>query len=661
MRKQSISRVNLYSWITTIVLISAAFIAFFIYEKVNDFLKSDKRLEKSYQTYCHNILKMENLSVVKYISFAAGELKEMKSDDARKKVLGNLKKLKFGAGKARDNVFIFDLRGNALLSPEKRGGKPSEKLGKIVSNTRSGFHTRIVNNARGVPEQVMLYSENYRPWNWIIVTEARESSIRKEYAENRLRLKIDLIIELVVIGILSAAMMLAAIYLSFQVSKSIKKEIDALVDYFAETAEGDAELDLDKLHFREFSFIGKSAVAMVGKIKDLMGQIRELAMRVEMRSQEKSAFLAEMSHEFRGPLNGVLGMSQILLDTDLTKEQQEYIEAIVQSGQTLNSMVANIGDFADIEVGEIETVNKEFDLSAHLSGVIELLGNRASRKNLNLELKIEKKTPHNLYGDVEKIRQIITTLIRNAIFFTEKGSISLEVKCLEQLEPGKGKFLFKVADTGVGISKDRLVSIFNFPPKGRDAMLKFGHISLGLAVCRKIARGMGGSLGAESEKDKGSTFNLILPLEIHEKAEAPPTPEELAKKPFKLEREFTALLAEDDPVNKAVAVKFLSRMGFNVEAVNNGLEAVGKWKEGKFDIIFMDCEMPRMDGFAATREIRKLEEDGKHIPIIAMTAYAMRVDREHCFEAGMDDHISKPVTTQAIQSATKKFLHKQEE
>jgi PAS domain S-box-containing protein len=401
-------------------------------------------------------------------------------------------------------------------------------------------------------------------------------------------------------------------------------------------------------------------------------------------TQLKNRFLANMSHELRTPLNGVLGMTDFLLGTPLAREQQEYAESIKRSGDSLLAMINDILDFSKIEAGKLQLDRVPFYLSATIGEVATLFAGQAQAKGLEFTSLIPADLPNLAAGDPGRLRQVLINLLSNAIKFTEHGRIGLRAELLAETHSAI-RIRFTVQDTGIGISKDEQSRVFaSFIQVDGSSTRKYGGVGLGLALSKELVTLLGGEIGLASEPGKGSRFWFTVSLGKPVPGEAPPEPppSNIAKlaervaavapppppaptvKPIAIPPAATAmndglrvLLAEDNEINQRITMRLLQKLGLTADAVINGKDAVEALEKSSYDLIFMDCQMPVMDGFEATAIIRNREGKSRRVPICALTANAMEGDRERCIAAGMDDYITKPVGLDKLQKAVDRWTH----
>ena len=606
-----------------------------------------------------------NKAAVNAYGYTYDELRSIKLHDIRVKPYGkelqteqsNQSGIFFEATHRRKDGSIFrvevssqgtDIGGKQIVLSIIRDITERKKAEKKIFESQMKYRSLFMNMSSGYAYYKLIYNELHMPIDlkFIEINETFEKyfEISKKYIIGRCHSEIfsldqDIIMESIKNN-------------SYKLLRGESLHID----------------ELYSVHFNKWYSVsiycpkGKDIVTIITDITHLkQSEIKLIAAKesAESANKAKSEFLANMSHEIRTPINGMVGMVDLTLITELNAEQKEYLITAKACANLLLNIINDVLDFSKMEAGKLSIIAVNFNVKELIEEIVKTHSPRAEAKDMELNYTFSSTIPLFLIGDPNRLRQVLNNLISNAIKFTEKGEISISVKMLSN-KNDEVELRFAVSDTGIGIAVEDINRLFQSFSQIEDTFTKrFAGTGLGLIISKQLVEMMGGRIDVESEKGKGSSFYFILKFKLGcqmEKKQKNPLP-----KIIKTIKPLNILLVEDDSINQRVVAKMLKEKGHKVETANNGVEALELFEKGNYDVILMDIQMPEMDGIEATKRIRKLNVMGNQTPIIALTAYALQGDRERFLALGMDGYVSKPIqmnelfdTLEAITSVQEK-------
>jgi len=551
-------------------------------------------------------------------------------------------------------VSVFNADGSTLL----RQGLTGDKQGPAIAPWSADETTRVLDDNDsywlfGAPVFVGSASHDLTVFGEAMPPPQYQGQVTVAISKAALREGArDIVLSTATMTVITAGLLLPLLLL---ILRRISHPIQALARVMARTESGEITARAQLSGPADVQRMEHAFNSMMDRLQDREQELRSARDAALGAARLKAQFTANVSHEIRTPLNGLLGMLQLLRESPLTAKQLERLTIAEASGNTLLTLINDILDFSRLESGRVEIEHIPFDLPAKAREIAALFELQTRGKNIALQVDVAATVPSGVMGDPVRIGQVLTNLVGNAIKFTPAGKVTLQIDVVARSDQDV-QLMFRVTDTGIGIAGDDLERIFqSFTQADSSTTRQFGGSGLGLTITRQLVEQMGGQMGVESTPGLGSSFWFTLPFDLAQLAPEPATDMVFAPHIRQLANSSRVLVAEDNATNQLVAKGLLEACGCQVEVVSDGQGAVTEWATGAYAAIFMDCNMPGVDGLEATRRIRASESAGQRIPIIAMTASSDAALLKQCYAAGMDDALPKPMQLAGVQQLLEKW------
>lgn len=657
--KYSISRVTLVCWVATILMLGGCFMVFIFHQKYQDFQQTSRLLRLQQDQMMSGALVDEVKNTVRIIAIARKMAPPQEAATLAPALLAMLREARVGIGPGRE-LMILGENGVILLAPE---GLIFQDHLKTIAGILA------TETARRVPAGEMPAGElslgggtlklRWRaqalrdlPWQVCILGDLRH--VEHAVSANLNRLRVDIMVEGCFLLLVALLVTAAAARFAYVIAKVVNREVKALTDFCQVGLREDVVLPPEDFQFREFAAIGAAATAMVHQIRDLLAELKRVAIRSTIANQSQSAVLASVSHDLRSRLNGILGMAQMMqAEPGTAEERHRRLETIVGSGKAIASLLEDVGYTCVLDTDDYRASRRACHLPRIREQVVGAVHRAAADHHHALEWVVGPGVPDWIISDQHLLRQVLLNLVEIGIYGPGEGLVRVEINNEGRVGSGEMAMRFTVNLRGAAITATEIDEIQCFPHVSR----RYATISLRVAICRRMTELLGGRFELKMIENR----DLFAEVRFATEPTAPPAEFRVAVGPSPASTaslRLKVLLVEDDPVSRDVVARMLRHFGIEVTTAEDGHTALTLVRQNPaaFDLVFMDCEMPIMDGYAATREIRRQTGPGeRHLPVVALTGYAMPEDEARCREAGMDEYLTKPIAVDELRAMLERF------
>ncbi len=662
--ERSITKMNMLCWVTTILLISFCFMVFFVYQKYLDFNQTKRLLKLTEERSVDEVLRGEVDSTLRLIAALRGAETQGVSQAELQGLVKMFQKMAPGVESGGD-IHLIGPDGMLLYAPEGSlliGAKSSDSKNAILSRiplaipsdkASSGELYVEKDERRNMGTKVRWHAKLCPDLPLLICATRDMRKVDKAASANINRLKIDIIMETLLILVLATAVTLIAIRIAYVIAKSINKEVKNLIIRCELGLKEEVAPSDDDFQFHEFGTIAKAIATMTKQIRGLLAELKNAAVHSTIVKQIQGGVLSNVSHDLLSSLNGIMGMAQILqMEQKSEAERKHCIDTILNSGKAIMTLIKNVDYAAVLDTEHFQPTLRSFRTKDIREGVERMLGHVISGRNNELEWGCGQDIPEWIESDHHLLGQIFINLIEVGLYKSCKAPIKIDI-VNEGISNGRVSLRFMVQLNGVGLTQAELDEIHHFPYVPRE----YATVGLRLAICNRLSELLGGKFEVKTVNSQDLLASLRFEAALA-KAEIEPSQAVITLIPSSGERlVLKALLVDDEPVNLEVVSRMLKYCGAEVTKACDGKEALNQIEKfPDFNVVFMDCQMPVMDGYSAVREIRRREAgSGRHMPVIALTGYNTPLDEKHCIEAGMDAYMSKPLMMEELKATLKKL------